>query len=289
MRRIDSHVHFWRYDADDYPWMSADMDVIKRDRMPADARTLFDQKQIDACVAVQARMREEETDFLLGLAQTRPWIAAVIGWVDLADERLPERLERWRAARQLKGFRHILQGDAAAGSLVAGEDFRRGVRTLQARTLIYELLISADQLPLVTGFCRAMDGHWLVLDHLGKPDIRNRRFDEWLRDVTPLALLPHVACKLSGIVTEANDAQGAYDESHIQRYLDSALELFGARRLMFGSDWPVCSLVASYAATTQIIERWSAKLSAEERDWIFGNTAARIYEIAGLATERTSP
>jgi len=281
--RIDSHVHFWRYDPGDYPWMSADMSAIKRDRLPADARTLFDQKQIDACVAVQARMREEETDFLLGLAQARSWIAAVIGWVDLTDERLPERLERWGAARQLKGFRHILQNDAAAGSLVDGQDFRRGVRALQAHTLIYELLISADQMPLIADFCHAMDGHWLVLDHLGKPDVRNRRFDAWLRDLTPLARLPHVACKLSGIVTEANDARGAYDESHIQRYLDSALELFGARRLMFGSDWPVCSLVASYAVTTQIIERWSAKLSADERDWIFGKTAAHIYGIGSLA------
>jgi len=286
--RIDSHVHFWRYEPSDYPWMSADMDAIKRDRMPLDARSLFDQKQIDACVAVQARMQEFETDFLLGLAQTRPWIAAVIGWVDLADERLPERLERWRAAKHLKGFRHILQNDPAADSLVNGEDFRRGVRTLQARSLLYEVLISADQLPLVVDFCRAMDRHWLVLDHLGKPDIRNRQFDAWVRDVTPLADLPHVVCKLSGIVTEANDAQGAYDESHIQRYLDAALELFGARRLMFGSDWPVCSLVASYAVTTQIIERWSAKLSTVERDSIFGNTAAHVYEIASPAANRGS-
>jgi L-fuconolactonase len=128
-----------------------------------------------------------------------------------------------------------------------------------------------------------------VLDHLGKPDIRNRQFDAWLRDVTPLANLPHVACKLSGIVTEANDAQGAYDESHIQRYLDSALELFGARRLMFGSDWPVCSLVASYAVITQIIERWSAKLSTVERDWIFGHSAAHIYEIGSPTNNRGSP
>ncbi len=287
--RIDAHVHFWRYEASDYPWMSADMDAIKRDRMPADARTLFDQKQIDACVAVQARTQEVETDFLLGLAQTRPWIAAVIGWVDLAGDRLSERLDRWRPAKHLKGFRHILQNNPGAGGLVNGEDFRRGVRELQTRSLLYELLISADQLPLVADFCRQMDGHWLVLDHLGKPDIRNRQFDAWLRDVTPLANLPHVVCKLSGIVTEANDAQGAYDVSDIQRYLDAALELFGARRLMFGSDWPVCSLVASYAVTTQIIERWSAKLSADERDGIFGNTAAHVYEIGSAAGNRRFP
>jgi L-fuconolactonase len=277
--RIDSHVHFWRFEPRDYPWMSADMDAIKRDRLPTDARPLFDECGIDACVAVQARMRENETDYLLSLAQVHAWIAAVIGWVDLTDARLAERLERWRAARRLKGFRHILQGDAAAAKLVASDEFRRGVRLLQARSLLYEVLISADQLPLVTDFCRAMEGHWLVLDHLGKPDVRGRQFDAWLRDVTPLARLPHVVCKLSGIVTEANDARGQYDESHIHRYLDAALDLFGAQRLMFGSDWPVCSLVASYAQTCAIVERWSAKLPAADRDSVFGNTAARIYGI----------
>jgi L-fuconolactonase len=275
--RIDSHVHFWRFEAHEYPWMSSDMQALKCDRLPPDARILFDHKHIDACVAVQARMHEQETDFLLELAEACPWIVAVIGWVDLTDEQLPEHLDRWRYSKRLAGFRHILQDNPAAASLTASENYRRGVRVLQRRSMLYEILISADQLPLVTDFCRVLDGHWLVLDHLGKPDIRNRGLDSWLRDVTPIARLPHVVCKLSGLVTEANDAHGAVDEAHIEQYLDSALELFGARRLMFGSDWPVCSLVASYAETTQIIERWSAKLSAVERDWIWGNTAAQIY------------
>jgi L-fuconolactonase len=257
--------------------MAGDMDAIKRDRLPADARALFDQKQIDACIAVQARTQYGETEFLLNLARSHAWIAGVIGWIDLTDSRLVERLDRGRDTGRLKGFRHVLQNDPAAASLVASDDFRRGVRSLQARSLLYELLISADQLPLVSDFCRSMDRHWLVLDHLGKPDVRNRGFDAWHRDVAPLARMPHVACKLSGIVTEANDARGAFDEAHIHEYLDAALELFGARRLMFGSDWPVCTLVASYAVTTQIVERWSARLSSADRDWIFGNTAVEIY------------
>jgi len=275
--RIDSHVHFWRFAADEYPWMSADMQVLKHDRLPEDVRPLLDRQGIDACVAVQARMSEQETDFLLDLAARHPWIAAVIGWVDLIDARLPERLERWRDAKRLAGFRHVLQGDPAARDLVASADFRRGVSLLQQRSMVYELLVSADQLPLMTEFCRTLDKHWLVLDHLGKPHIRNRQFDSWLRDVRPLAELPHVVCKLSGIVTEANDASGAFDETHIHRYLDAALELFGARRLMFGTDWPVCTLVASYAVTTQIVERWCSRLPPSDRDWLWGNTAAKVY------------
>jgi L-fuconolactonase len=280
--RIDSHVHFWSFAPRDYPWMSADMGMLKRDRLPPDARELLQQQRIDACIAVQARTSETETDFLLELAEAHPWIAAVVGWVDLADERLPQRLERWRDAKRLAGFRHILQNDPAAASIVESADFRRGVRLLHERSILYEILISADQLPLMVDFCRALDSHWLVLDHLGKPDIRKRQFDSWLRDVTLLAQLPHVVCKLSGIVTEANDANGAFDETHIRRYLDAALELFGAQRLMFGTDWPVCTLVASYAVTTKIIERWCSKLSAADRDWLWGDTAAKVYGLDEL-------
>jgi L-fuconolactonase len=260
------------------------MKVLERDRLPGDAREMLGQARMDGCVAVQARTTEAETDFLLGLAAANPWIVAVIGWTDLGDERLTERLERWRDAKRLAGFRHVLQNDPAAADLVASAQFRRGVGLLQRRSMIYELLISADQLPFMAGFCRTLDRHWLVLDHLGKPDIRNRRFDPWLRDLKPLAKLPHVVCKLSGIVTEANEASGAFDEEHIHRYLDAALELFGPRRLMFGSDWPVCTLVASYAGTTQIIERWCSRLSDSDREGLWGNTAAGVY---ALETART--
>jgi len=268
--------------------MSADMGAIKRDRLPADALSLFQQKRIDACIAVQARTEERETDFLLRLGKDNPFIAGVIGWVDIAAARLPERLERWSDDARLKGFRHVLQNDPDTPRLVQSDEFRRGVRVVQERSLIYEILISGDQLPLMADFCRALDAHWLVLDHLGKPDIRSRGFANWRRDVEPLARLPHVACKLSGIVTESNDAKGAYDELHIQQYLDASLELFGARRLMFGSDWPVCSLVASYGATTEIVERWAAKLPVEERDWIFGNAAQHIYGLPLLTSGGTS-
>jgi L-fuconolactonase len=192
---------------------------------------------------------------------------------------------RWRDAKRLAGFRHVLQNDSAAADLVASVQFRRGVSLLQERAMIYELLISANQLPFMAEFCRTLDCHWLVLDHLGKPDIRARKFDSWFRDVKPLAQLPHVVCKLSGIVTEANDMTDAFDEHHIHRYLDAALELFGPRRMMFGTDWPVCTLVASYAATTQIIERWAARLSASDRDSLWGNTAAKVYALEAVAPD----
>ena len=286
--RVDSHVHFWRFDPREYPWMSADMQVLKRDRLPDDVRPLLDQAGIDSCVAVQARMIEPETDFLLDLAVRYRWIAAVIGWVNLCDEQLARRLERWAGYNKLIGFRHVLQGDPNAGALVSSAEFQRGVALIQSRKMIYELLVSADQFPAITPFTRKSDGHWLVLDHLGKPDIRNRQIESWRRDLAPIAALPHVVCKLSGLVAEANDACGKFDADHLRDYLDIALQTFGPQRLMFGSDWPVCLLVSEYAEVADIIERWSSRLSAADREWIWGRTAANVYGLAGPATARNN-
>jgi L-fucono-1,5-lactonase len=134
----------------------------------------------------------------------------------------------------------------------------------------------------VHAFCGMRDDHWLVPDHLGKPNIRGRLLEQWRRDVEPLARMPHVVCKLSGLVTEAADATGKFDEAHLLQYLDLALELFGPERIMFGSDWPVCTLVSSYCETARIIERWSQKLSAAEQSMLWSQTAARVYRLRNL-------
>lgn len=286
--RVDSHIHFWRFDPREYPWMSADMQVLKRDRLPDDVRPLLDRARIDSCVAVQARMSEPETDFLLDLSVRYPWIVAVIGWVNLCDEQLGRRLERWADHSKLIGFRHVLQGDPHAGALVSSAEFQRGVALIQSRKMIYELLVSADQFSSVTSFARKSDAHWLVLDHLGKPDIRNRRLDSWRRELAPIASMSHVVCKLSGLVTEANDANGNFDTDHLWDYLDVALEMFGPQRLMFGSDWPVCLLVSEYDKVTDLIERWSSRLSIADREWIWGKTASHVYGLAGSAKARNN-
>ncbi|MET0497330.1 MAG: amidohydrolase family protein [Steroidobacteraceae bacterium] len=288
MMRVDSHMHFWRFHGDDYPWMSDAMQVLKCDRLPGEARPLLDRQNIDQGVAVQARVSEQETDFLLDLAARNPWIGAVIGWVDLRNANLQQSLDRWADKEKLAGFRHPLQGDPEAGALVSDSQFKRGVALLQSRSMIYELLISADQLPAVTDFCRSSDDGWLVLDHLGKPDIRGGGFNAWRRDVSEVAAFPHVVCKLSGLVTEATDASGNFDAEGLRKYLDTALTLFGPQRLMFGSDWPVCLLAAPYAEVADIVERWSAGLSATDREWIWGGTAAHVYGLMASSMSRGS-
>jgi L-fuconolactonase len=299
MTRIDSHQHFWRYDPIQYDWIDAQMGVLRRDFLPPDLRPLLDAQRIEQCIAVQARTVDEETDFLLALAAEYPWIMAVIGWVDLRADDLEQRLDRWSGARKLAGFRHILQAEVIPAD---GPDaaFCRGVAMLQKRELIYELLLRSPQLHAMAEFSRVHDSYWLVLDHLGKPNIHSGGYAEWRRDLKPIAALPHVVCKVSGMVTEAMDASpakvapfdgrverasaafdqtsvGAFNPADLTAYLDAALELFGPERLMFGSDWPVCLLAAPYAQVAEIVEQWAARLSVSERDALWGATARRIY------------
>lgn len=278
MIRIDSHQHFWRYDAAQYAWIDERMDVLRRDFLPPDLRPLLDAQQIDQCIAVQARTTDEETDFLLALADEYPWIAAVIGWVDLRADDVQRSVERWSGARKLAGFRHVLQAELIPAD---GPDaaFCQGVQVLQKRELVYELLLRSPQLHSMAGFCRAHDLYWLVLDHLGKPNIRDGGYAQWRRDLELVAALPHVVCKVSGMVTEAMDAKGAFKPEDLTAYLDATLELFGPERLMFGSDWPVCLLAAPYAQVAGIVEQWAAKLSGSERDALWSGTARRVYRL----------
>jgi len=286
MIRIDAHQHFWRYRAEDYPWMGDGMEVLQQDYLPQHLRPHLDAHGFDGCIAVQARAADIETDFLLELACEHDWIAAVIGSVDLRAGDLERRLALWSGQSKLAGFRHLLQDEADVPACLADAAFNRGVATLQAWGRVYEVLVRAPQLGDVPAFCARHDQHWLVLDHLGKPALGGKRDAQWREYLRQLAAQPHVLCKLSGLVTEVGER--AVDASELHRYLDVALELFGAHRLMFGSDWPVCLLKAEYAEVFGIVEQWAAGLSADEQAALWGGTAARCYGLRLPATKRVS-
>ncbi|KWI28262.1 amidohydrolase family protein [Burkholderia stagnalis] len=285
--RIDSHQHFWRYRADDYPWIGAGMDVLARDRLPHELRPLLQAHALDASIAVQARAGRDETAFLLDLARDDARIAAVVGWEDLRSPQLAQRIAEWGSPK-LRGFRHQVQDEGDVASFVAHPDFNRGVAWLQAHGYVYDVLVFQRQLPDVRAFCARHDAHWLVLDHLGKPALAEFDRDDtvyarWRDALQALGALPHVACKLSGLVTEADWRRGlcARDLAQIERALDTALACFGPQRLMFGSDWPVCLLAASYREVAGLVERWAAtRLSAAEQEAVWGGTAARCYGVA---------
>ena len=277
--RIDAHQHFWRYDAAAYPWISADMPALRRDRLPADLKPLLDAQRIDACIAVQARADEAENEFLLRLADENPWIAAVIGWVDLFADDAGERLARWKQHPRLAGVRHLLQDDADVAATLADPRFDRGVHAVQAHGLVYDVLVrGAAQLAQTPAFCARHDKHWLVLDHLGKPEVGGNDDARWRTALNELAAMPHVMCKASGLVTEVVGwPTGA---ATLRPYLDAALEAFGPQRLMFGSDWPVCLLRDDYAAVAAIVDDWAnTALSVEERAALWGGSAARCYGV----------
>ncbi len=278
MSRIDAHQHFWRYQRADYGWMgdSAELQVLRRDWLPQDLAPLLQAEGIDGCIAVQARADEAENTFLLELADRHDVVRAVVGWVDLFSRDAPARLAHWRQHPRFRGVRHLLQDDADVAATLSDPRFEHGVAAVQAQGLVYEVLVRGPaQLVHVPDFCARHDAHWLVLDHLGKPEIGRGSEVEWSRHLRTLAAQPHVLCKLSGLVTEVVAPRLGRDV--LRRHLDTALDAFGPERLMFGSDWPVCLLRADYAEVAALVRDWSAGLSEDEQALLFGGTAARCY------------
>ena len=278
--RLDAHQHFWRYDAAAYPWIGRDMTGLRRDFQPADLRPLLDAAGFDGCIAVQARACETETDQLLALAESYPWIHAVVGWVDLCADDLEQSLERWAQAPALRGFRHQLQDEPSPADFMQNPGFNRGLNTLQRRGLVYEVLIKAPDLPAATALCQQHDQHAMVLDHLGKPDVQAKDLKTWARQLAPLAALPHVSCKLSGLISEAHWQD--WQSAQLTPYLETALQLFGPERLMFGSDWPVCLLASEYADTCSLVDSALHRLSTSQQAAIRGGNACAIYGIKGV-------
>lgn len=285
--KIDTHQHFWRYRAEAFPWISEAMPVLQRDRLPDDVAPAMEAAGVAGVVAVQARCDLEETDFLLGLADRYPHILGVVGWADLGAPDVSAQIARWSGHAAFKGLRHILQDEPDVAGWVARPDINQGLAAVQQAGLVYDVLVFDHQLADVQGLCARHSAHWLVLDHVGKPAVRNWARDaevagRWRKGILALAAMPHVMCKLSGLVTEA-DWTGhagvrADDAQTMLACFDFALQAFGPRRLMYGSDWPVCQLSAPYADVYGLADRWArSRLSATEQADFWAGNAQRCY------------
>jgi L-fuconolactonase len=273
--RIDAHVHFWRYNPAEYDWIDEQLAPLRRDFLPGDLAREMRPAGIDACVAVQVRQSLEETRWLLELAARYPFIAGVVGWVDLRANDLGIQLETLTSDAKLVGVRHIVQ--AEPDDFLGDETFRRGVATLDRHGLAYDILLYARQLPTAIRFAAALPGSRLVLDHLGKPDIRAGAFDSWRRDLDQLAACPNVCAKISGLVTEADWERWRAGDLH--RYIGAALDSFGPERLMIGSDWPVCTVAAGYTDVLDVARTAVAGLSPDARAAVLGGTARRFWNL----------
>ena len=273
--QIDTHQHFWMYDPAEYEWIDDRMTPLRRDFLPDEARREMDGIGVRACVAVQARQTLDETSWLLGLADRFPFIAGVVGWIDLQSPDVDAELERFADHPRLVGIRHIVQGEA--DGFLERPAFLDGIARLAPLNLAYDILVYARQLAAAIPFARAFPRQRFVLDHLGKPDIRGQGYQAWRGQLDQLAELPNVCCKLSGLVTEAD--WGSWTPAQLRPYLDAALESFGAERLMVGSDWPVCTLAGTYKDVIGVTLDAIGEYSVAEQQRMLGGTARDFWRL----------
>ena len=277
---IDSHQHFWQVGRFDYPWMNPDVSVLCQDYLPATLEPILKRIGVEKTVLVQASNSLEETQWLLSLADDYPFIAGVVGWVDLTSPQVEQQLDRFVAHPKFKGVRHLVESEPADDWLVR-PGVLNGLRVLASRGVAYDLLVHTRHLKYAKVVAERCPDLRLVIDHMAKPPIARGEIDQWAKQFSQLADYSNVYCKLSGLVTEADWSSWKSDD--LKSYVDVALKYFGPRRLTFGSDWPVCLLGASYDQVLETAQSLVGSLSSEERNLVFSSTATEVYRIGEQA------
>lgn len=282
--RVDAHQHFWRYSPEEFGWIAPDS-VLAKSYGPPELKELLRGAGLAESIVVQARQTDEETRWLLQLADEHPWILGVVGWIDLCASDLNQRLGALAAQRKLLGFRHVVQDEPAEFLLDAA--FQHGVRGVLEAGLVYELLVRAPQLEHVPAFLNGVvhdrNAAAIVIDHGGKPAIAEGEWEPWAGRIAAIARQYPLSCKLSGLVTEAD--HGSWNEDEVMRYMQHLLDCFGPERLIFGSDWPVCLLAGSYERVHALVQRFLEPLREGEREAIMGGNARRIYARADASVQ----
>lgn len=274
--RIDSHQHFWEYDPARDHWITDDMSVLRRDFIPEDLIPEMKDHGINGCIAVQADQSETETRFLLDLASRHPQILGVVGWLDLCSPGIRDSLHTYANCGKLRGLRHIVQAERD-DRFVMRESFLHGISCLKEFGLTYDILVYEHQLPAALELATHFPDQLFVIDHIGKPPIRSGERIPWARCIREIAKLKNVYCKISGLITEA-DWQHWRSED-ITPYLDIVFESFGAYRVMFGSDWPVCLLAGTYGRVVDLIQNYTERLPSTVKASVFGLNAKRFYGV----------
>jgi len=271
---IDSHVHFWKYNKKRDAWM-ADMKILQQDYLPEHLSLTLKRNEVDGVIAVQADQSEVETRFLVELSKTHPIIKGVVGWLDLRAANLEEKLAEFSQYSIIKGYRHIVQGEP--DDFLLSEDFQRGVSALKPYNYTYDILIFPRQLKAAASFVKKFPDQKLIIDHCAKPDIKNKKIEEWKIGMEEIAGQPNVYCKLSGLFTEA--AWKEWSPSDFYPYLDIVFNAFGTDRLVFGSDWPVILVSGIYVQWKSLIEKYMENFPEEEKQKVMGENAVKFYEL----------
>lgn len=272
---IDSHVHFWKYDRKRDAWITNEMKILQEDYLPEQIALTLKRNEVNGVVAVQASQEELETRFLCELAKTHPIIKGVVGWIDLRADNVQERLEHFAQYPEIKGYRHIVQGEP--DDFMLGTDFQRGISALQIHNYTYDILIYPRQLPAAIKLVEAFPEQKFVIDHCAKPEIRKKEMEPWATDLKKIAQHPNVYCKLSGLLTEAKWKE--WSAGDFYPYLDVVFEAFGTSRIMFGTDWPVMLLSGMYVQWKSLLEKYMEKITEEEKEMVLGQNAIDFYNL----------
>lgn len=275
--KIDAHQHFWNYDAGEYPWITDEKSVLKRNFLPADLAQEQKKVSFDGSIAVQARQTIVESRWLLELAEHDTRIKGIVGWVDLRSEKIEEQLKEFVDHPKFAGVRHVVQ-DEPDDQFMLRLDFFRGLAKLAEFDFAYDLLIFPKQLPAAIEVVKRFPKQTFVLDHMAKPSVRDGIILPWKELIEELASYPNVSCKVSGIVTEARWRSWKRDD--FAPYLDVVAKAFGEDRLMVGSDWPVCLLSADYGEVISLAHNYFEQFAADVQKKIFGENALRIYGLS---------
>ena len=273
---IDAHQHFWKYNAKKHAWIDEDMANIRRDFLPSDLRPIYAENGVTGCIAVQADQTLKENDFLVGLSEKHDFIKGIIGWVDLRSKDVANDLDFYAQYSIIKGYRHVVQAEPDPLFLLR-KNFLNGIRELQKRSLVYEILVFPHQLPSVLEFVKLFPDITFVLDHMAKPYIKDGYMYSWSLLMKELGSFKNVNCKISGLITEAD--YKAWTEQEILPYMDLVLESFGPQRVLYGSDWPVCLVAGGYGNVLELAKSFANKLSENEQQDFFHNNAQRIYNL----------
>jgi len=272
---IDTHHHFWRYDPVEYDWITDDMARIRKDFLPEQLREVIEKAGVNAVISVQARQMISETEWLLDMADKNDFIRGVVGWLPLVELSVESYLEKYSDNPYLKALRHVLQGENDEYMLTG--EFNYGIGLLRKYNLVYDVLVFESQLPAAIDMVDHHPYQVFVLNHIGKPRIKENIILPWAENIRKLAERPNVYCKISGMVTEAGFHN--WHREQLIPYMDVVMDAFGSERLMFGSDWPVCLVSCKYEGWLNLVKDWLEQFPINEQAMILGGNAVRVYRL----------
>jgi L-fuconolactonase len=271
---IDAHQHLWRYLPPGPAWMADGMEVLRRDFLLDDLRAITAEAGVTGTIVVEAERTIEETNWLSKVAASSDLICGVVGWAPLTSPTVISEFERIASLPKMKAIRHPIH-DEPDDHFVLREDFNRGIAALKRFDLRYDLLVFEKHLPQTIQFVDRHPDQIFIVDHVAKPRIRDRVLSPWRENIRELARRSNVYCKVSGMVTEAE--WHTWSEEDLSPYIETVVEAFTPKRIMFGSDWPVVSLASSYRRWIETVRAAIAQLSTTERERILGGTAIDAY------------